>query len=431
MNFFILILLLTLLVIFVYILSSLYHVRRIFRKHLRILQEQGVVEYPLPEDERGVEESFQQIEEYIETIRKVSAENRSLKEDSYRFQKELVETKDHLMSKISELHALFDVATSISHLKESGNLYESIPEAIKRYLGIEEVALFLYNEESDLLEPVSFSESLKIAFREISVKPGEGITGKVYVSGEPTYIPDISLSPDYIYSKGILRNVRSLIAVPVKKRDRPIGVFIISHQSVNAFDAETVGTVNTLVKIISIVMENTELYQYARQLAEKDSLTLLYNHGTFHLRLNYELERASRYSRPLSAVMLDIDGFKIVNDNFGHVTGDNILKMVAGVINAHTRKTDIAGRYGGDEFAILLPETDLDSALGITRRICNGLKELQVDTSSGGEIRVTASFGIASIEEGKQGGKKIVEMADSLMYKAKSRGYGNIESMKI
>ncbi len=431
MNIFILSLLLALLGIFVYILLALYKMRGIIGRHFGRLRDLQVIDSPIPEDERGIEDGFSMIEESIIGFKEVSAENRNLKEDSYKLKKELMETKEHLMSKLSELHALFDVSTSISHLKESGNLYESIPGAVRRYLGIEEVALFLYRDEIDSLEPVSISDSLRGAFRGIKFKPGEGIVGKVFVSGESTYVPDLSLSSDYLYTREQLRDVKSVIAVPVKKRDRPIGVFTISHKSINAFDGETVGTVNTLVRIISIALENTELYQYARKLAERDSLTLLNNHGTFHLRLNYEMERASRYGRPLTVVMLDIDGFKLVNDTFGHVTGDHILKMVAGVINAHTRKTDIAARYGGDEFAIILPETDFEAAMTITQRICDGLKNLEVDTVSGGEIRITASFGIASSDKDTKRRDEIVEVADSLMYQAKKRGYGEIEARKI
>lgn len=399
------------------------HIGRIHGKDITGREAQG--------EKDALEESLLKIERNIDEIDVVIDENRKLKEEAGKITKELTETKEHLTYKISELHALFEILASISLLTESGNLYESIPESMKRYLGIEEVAIFLFVDEKDGLVSVSYSKGLEAIFKDRVIKKNEGIVGRVYSTGESLYIPDIKQTSEQIQMRKHLRDIRSVIAVPLKKRDRTIGVFYISHKDENAFDPETLGTVKTLVRTISIAIENTELYQYAKMMAERDSLTLLYNHGTFHSRLDYELERAARYRRNLTLIMLDIDAFKLVNDNFGHVTGDRILKMVAGVINAHTRKTDIAARYGGDEFAILLPETDHDAAFQIARRICSGLKNLQVDTGRGGDITVTASFGIASCTHDSSDRNNIVHIADSLMYTAKNAGYGEIVTKVI
>lgn len=401
------------------------------KSHLENLSNLGVT-IKEPYDSEGVmRDNLLEVEKAFREYRSHADENMSLKEETGKLRRELREINDHLTGKISELHALFEVSTSITMLTDSGKLYEEIPEAIKRYLGIEEIALFTHDENEEGLVPVSYSNSLTVPFDGLVISPGEGVVGKVFLTGESSYIPDLSKTSEFIYSRTHMKRARSFIAVPVKSRDRTTGVFTISHPDPSMFDAETLGTVKTLVRIISIALENAQLYQYAKMLAERDSLTILFNHGTFHSRLKYELERGARYERPLSVIMLDIDGFKLVNDNFGHATGDRILKMVAGVINAHTRSTDIASRYGGDEFAIMLPETKNDGAFNIARRICDGLKNMRIDTGKGGDINVTASFGVATCDFKSDGREKIVELADQLMYKAKSKGTGEIECKLI
>jgi diguanylate cyclase (GGDEF)-like protein len=374
-----------LLLLLLYLYLRFHRFRKMIEAHTRRFQEHGFTKNIPLGTEEGIEKSLSEMGDKIIELKEILDENRELKETTGKITKELLETREHLTNKIAELHALFDISTSISLLTESGNLYKSIPEALKRYLGIEKIAIFLFDEEKNGLVPVSYSEELKDYFEKEVIKIGEGVVGKVYSTGESVYIPDMN----------------------------------------------KISAVKTLVRNIAIAIENTELYQYARMLAERDSLTLLYNHGTFHSRLGYEVDRAGRYRRPLTVVMLDVDSFKLVNDKFGHITGDRILKMVAGVINAHTRKTDIAARYGGDEFAILLPETNHDAALAIARRINSGLKNLKVDTGRGGDISVTASFGIASCRHDSVERKNIVDVADTLMYTAKNAGYGEIVSKII
>ena len=420
-----------LLLLLLYLYLRFHRFRKMIEAHTRRFREHGFTKNNPLGTEEGIEKNLSEMGDKIVELKEILDENRELKETTGEITKELLETREHLTNKIAELHALFDISTSISLLTESGNLYKSIPEALKRYLGIEKIAIFLFDEEKNGLIPVSYSEELKDYFEKEVIKIGEGVVGKVYSTGESVYIPDMNKISAQVYARGLKRDVRSVIAVPLKKRDRTIGVFYISHTEDNAFDPETLGTVKTLVRNIAIAIENTELYQYAKMLAERDSLTLLYNHGTFHSRLGYEVDRAGRYRRPLTVVMLDIDSFKLVNDKFGHITGDKILKMVAGVINAHTRKTDIAARYGGDEFAILLPETNHDAALAIARRINSGLKNLKVDTGRGGDISVTASFGIASCRHDSVERINIVDVADTLMYTAKNAGYGEIVSKII
>jgi diguanylate cyclase (GGDEF)-like protein len=171
--------------------------------------------------------------------------------------------------------------------------------------------------------------------------------------------------------------------------------------------------------------------RFARTLAEKDSLTLLYNHGAFHDRLAVELERAARYGREISVIMLDLDGFKAINDGHGHLTGDRVLLKTASVLAACLRKSDVAARYGGDEFAVILPETGLEAAAAIAGRISAGISESSLETGGGAPVTFTASVGYAACGVDSPRREEILGEADRLMFEAKRGGKGGVRGTRI
>lgn len=172
-------------------------------------------------------------------------------------------------------------------------------------------------------------------------------------------------------------------------------------------------------------------YRFMKTLAEKDSLTLLYNHGAFHERLVVEIERAARYERDLSAIMIDLDGFKSINDTFGHLVGDEVLLLTASILGTYLRKSDIAARYGGDEFAVILPETDLEAAGAIAGRISSGITEASVKSRTGEVVRFTASIGYAVCRPESSRRGDILGEADRLMFESKRHEKGGVRGMQI
>jgi len=152
-------------------------------------------------------------------------------------------------------------------------------------------------------------------------------------------------------------------------------------------------------------------------LAIHDPLTRVLNARTFSDRLGQELRRNRRYGRPLSLLYLDLDDFKIVNDSRGHQTGDAVLRLVAEAIRGAVRQADIVGRMGGDEFAVLMPETASDVAEAAAGRLAKGLRE-----AFHGNPSVTASIGIVSCTDAAVGPDDVLHKADRAMYEAKSKG---------
>ncbi|TFG59886.1 MAG: GGDEF domain-containing protein, partial [Deltaproteobacteria bacterium] len=249
---------------------------------------------------------------------------------------------------------------------------------------------------------------------------------RVFESGEAVYIPDVRTATEFRDYNGEKPDVRSFMSVPLLSKGKVVGILNVNHPEPNAFDGESLATMRVLATYIAIAVENAELFHFVKTLADKDSLTLLHNHGSLHTELQKELERAARYGRSLSVIMLDLDGFKEINDTHGHIVGDRILMMTAGVLCAHLRKSDLAARYGGDEFAVILPETDLAATSTIAGRIAAGISQVRLDTREGATISFTASIGYAACLPESQERDAILGVADRLMYESKRRGRGGI-----
>lgn len=340
--------------------------------------------------------------------------------------RDLEETKAHLEAKIHDLHSIYEASTAIAGTLEADELFRVIGERAMRTLGLNDFCILLYNSEKRRLSCRTAAGSAHALADSFHVAPGEGVSWRVFETGEPVYIPDVRATPEFRCYGGRRTDVRSFMCVPLLSKGKAIGVLNVNHPEPNAFDAESLATMRVLATHMAIAIENAEMFQFVKTLADKDSLTLLYNHGAFHAKLNIELERAARYGRPLSVIMLDLDCFKDINDAHGHIVGDRILVMTAGVLCAHLRKSDVAARYGGDEFAVILPETDLAATATIAGRIAAGISQVRLDAMTGEVISFSASIGYAACAPDSRDRANILNVADRLMYESKRRGRGGI-----
>jgi diguanylate cyclase (GGDEF)-like protein len=362
-------------------------------------------------------------------VEDLAAEIRRREEKLRQFEllrRDLEETKLHLEAKIQDLHSIYEVSTAIAGTLDAEELFRIIPERVRQALGLNDFCVLLHQPESGELVcrasagiPPSVSPGFTIG-RE------DGVSWRVFESGEAVYIPDVRTTPEFRYYNGEKPDVRSFLSVPLLSKGKVVGILNVNHPEPNAFDGESLATMRVLATNIAIAVENAELFQFVKTLADKDSLTLLHNHGSFQTMLQIELERAARYARSLSVIMLDLDGFKEINDTYGHLVGDRILMMTAGVLCAHLRKSDVAARYGGDEFAVILPETDLAATSAIAGRIAAGISQVRLDTKEGAVISFSASIGYAACLPDSPERETILNVADRLMYESKRRGRGGI-----
>ncbi|MBZ5587409.1 MAG: diguanylate cyclase [Acidobacteriia bacterium] len=218
------------------------------------------------------------------------------------------------------------------------------------------------------------------------------------------------------------------LAVPLMVRDRVTGLLLVGEkESGHRHPAEEIELLNLFSHNVATVLENAHLFQSATY----ESLTGLMRRETILEQLDRELERARRYSRPLTVGMADLDNFKEVNDTHGHLVGDALLKMVAQALADGLRGSDWVGRYGGDEFLFLLPETNIDGAVVVTEKMCKLVEQVGLVTNEGATAAVTVSVGLGSIADLDLTARPTVEaligVADRNLLRAKSQGRNRIE----
>jgi diguanylate cyclase (GGDEF)-like protein len=177
----------------------------------------------------------------------------------------------------------------------------------------------------------------------------------------------------------------------------------------------------------AVSIENVDLHETVRVQAVTDELTGLYNLRHFHETLDGEIERSRRFNQPVGLMLLDIDDFKAVNDTYGHQQGDLVLIEVGRVLRALSRDIDEPARYGGEEMAVILPQTDVDGAELLAERMRAALAGIEIDRlDGGGRLRVTASFGVASLPSNARDKDSLIAEADAALYRAKRSGKNRV-----
>lgn len=251
--------------------------------------------------------------------------------------------------------------------------------------------------------------------------PLDGSNPNTFVmqSLEPLLVEDTSVYPDF--SKPPHQRIRSWLGVPLMARGHAIGLLAIDSYKENLFNREHIQLVTAFANQVAMALENARLYEESQAQALTDPLTGLYNRrGVMELG-KIELGRTLRHQKPFSGIMLDIDHFKRVNDTYGHLIGDQVLQVIAQRCKKATREIDLVGRYGGEEFLILLPEADWRAALNIANRLRTLVAEVAIPTRIG-PLRITVSLGVSQYQVKDGGLEKLIERADQALYQAKARG---------
>ncbi|HNU23647.1 MAG TPA: sensor domain-containing diguanylate cyclase, partial [Mesotoga sp.] len=215
--------------------------------------------------------------------------------------------------------------------------------------------------------------------------------------------------------------IKSWMGVPLIIEDEPIGMIAVDSEEAEAFKIRHLEALKAFADIAAIGINNARLHEEVRELSIRDYLTGIYNRrGLFELG-EREIEKSKRYGTDMGLIMFDIDNFKKLNDNLGHLAGDFVLKRVAQICNRILRAADIFGRYGGDEFIVLLPMTDAQRTEEAALRICHSLEESEI-VFNGTPIDVKVSLGTASLEGHENELEDMIKRADRNLYTSKGRG---------
>jgi diguanylate cyclase (GGDEF)-like protein len=233
-------------------------------------------------------------------------------------------------------------------------------------------------------------------------------------------VDDVTSEPNYVIG---FRETRSEVVLPLISFGESVGLLTLEGANPRRFQRSDLGPLESVADICAAAIQNARYLERVRELAYRDGLTGVFNRRFFENRILEEVERARRYKTKLSVVMLDIDGFKPLNDEFGHLLGDEVLKQLSAVFVQHTRKSDVVCRFGGDEFAILLPETSSERASAVADKL---RRIISVREFPGVPRPVTISTGIAEYPIHGETRDDLIRAADAALYTAKQAGRNQV-----
>jgi len=327
------------------------------------------------------------------------------------------------------LAILTDVVKTANSILEPRKVIELVVEKIRQLIPSEAWSLLMVDEEK---QELVFEAALGAKGKEAaSIRPkiGEGVAGWVAESGKPAIVNDVKRDPRFaphVDAKTSFET-RSILCAPLISRGRTIGVLEILNKRGGSFTKTDLEQVLTLVEPCAIAIENAILFQRTEQLTITDDLTRLFNSRYLNLYLGREIKRCKRHGIPLSVIFLDLDGFKGINDQYGHLAGSGTLTEVGGILALGVRESDILARYGGDEFIVVLPETPASGALVIAERLRRAIEEHRFLEPQGIAARISASFGISTYPDHALSPEGLIQKADQAMYRVKEREKNGIE----
>jgi diguanylate cyclase (GGDEF)-like protein len=308
---------------------------------------------------------------------------------------------------------------------EPAQTYSSILTQAAELVKAERGSLLLFDESANTLT-MTASRGIRASISEVGpIAMGEGIAGSVLSEGRPMVASIDDLGRSSLPERGY--KTKTFISYPISIGSRRFGVLNLADKTGGgAYDANDLSVIELVAPQIALAIERAAWQQRANQfqvMSITDPLTGLHNRRYLEARLAEELSRSKRYDYPLSFMMIDIDDFKVYNDQNGHQAGDRALEITAQCLRAALRKVDVASRYGGEEFSILLPQTDLKEAGVIADRIRRKINDTSFTHGKSQPLgAVTVSIGLSAFSPALDSAEAMVRAADRALYHAKSHG---------
>lgn len=331
-----------------------------------------------------------------------------------------------LYSRAQEYLRIMSTVQAVSRVISSSldleTIFESVVKELKKNFGYTHVSIYLLKEDYlHIGAQIGYPE--ETMFRKIHIS--QGVHGRTVKTKKVQFIQDVTKEPIYLPAD---YNISSEICVPLLKDNIVLGTINVEGAADSPLTQSDVDMLTTLAIPIALAVDNARLHAQVKEMAMTDAVSGLSNRHAFEETLNAEVERATRFGHHLSLIIFDLDSFKDYNDEWGHPAGDLRLKATADLVRNNLRKYDIAARYGGDEFAIILPNTDQSSALEFAKRLHHAAQA----STSGAPIEeksvagYTISMGIATFPNDGNTLATLLHAADQAALRAKRLGKNQI-----
>ncbi|MGE5374098.1 MAG: diguanylate cyclase [Bacteroidota bacterium] len=329
-----------------------------------------------------------------------------------------------LMQQADELDTLKKLSIHLTSSLDLPDVLDAVAtEAMRLIDNARDVNIFLYKNLK-----LSFGAALNsegVRNKPWSLPRSHGLTYAVAHTGEMITVEDMKNHP--LYKTAPAEWTGSIIGMPLKVGDTVVGVMNLSRMTVGGFSHSELRLLTLLSDQAAVAISNASLHQMISRQAYSDTLTGLPNRRALDERLEEEVLSARRNSYSFAVIMMDLDGFKAVNDTYGHSTGDNVLRMVFNQMARGVRNTDFLARYGGDELTLILSQTEAASAQIVADKIQEGMHNIKYTLPDGSRLQLGISGGIAIYPVHARNGADLLRAADAALYQAKKHNRGRFE----
>ncbi len=328
-----------------------------------------------------------------------------------------------------DLRRIADLSSALSRSLDTRQVADLIAQHMAAALGADECAISQWDRPGDQLATSGCWPPDRMASHEpFFALAGYPETRRVLETQAPSVVDvnDPNADADEV---ALLRRDGhgALVMLPLVAKGETLGLVELLAARPLAMEGRRLDLARAMANEAAMALGNARLYETARALADRDPLTGFYNHRFLHERLGEEILRAQRAGTPLALLMIDLDDFKLVNDTLGHLFGDDVLRWAAGQIRAVLRGSDVAARYGGDEFAVVLPDTPAEGAREVGERIVAALQDRPYAASGRGPVPVGASVGVASFPSDGRTAQALIAGADAALYRVKRAGGSGVD----
>jgi diguanylate cyclase (GGDEF)-like protein len=251
----------------------------------------------------------------------------------------------------------------------------------------------------------------------------DGLTFSVARGGEPIFIEDMASHP--FYSDYNLQREGSIIGIPLMINNNVVGVMNLSRTIKGGFSSPELRLLGLLADQAAVAISNASLHQMVSRQAYSDTVTGLPNRRALDERLEREVMHARRTGNSFAVIMMDLDGFKVINDTYGHALGDQVLRDLFRYLSAGLRSSDFLARYGGDELTLILSQSDMAAARLVTEKLLENLHNYHFPLPVGEALRISLSGGVALYPIHAMSGTDLLRAADEALYRAKKHNRGS------